>query len=398
MTSTHRLIPAADALAAHGMPSPLPSMHSTARIKCLIVDDIEENLVALEALLQHDDIEVLKASSGRDALELLLEHGDVALALLDVQMPEMNGFELAELIRGSERTRHIPLIFMTAGTREQNWQFRGYETGAVDFLYKPIDPHMLTSKANVFFELHRRRQALAQELQERTEALRINEMFMAVLSHDLRTPLMSITAAASVLKRGLPPDKAANMVDRVLRSSSRMGRMIEDLLDLTRIRQAGGLSLQLGMADMHGIVQRAAEELQTGFPDRQIVTDLDGDLEGTWDTERMCQVLINLVGNAVHHGAADQPVNILADGTQAGKVAVTVRNHGTIPPDLLPHLFDPFRGRERPPGRHQGLGLGLFIADQIVRAHGGHIEVASADDITQFRVNLPRVCRERRAG
>ncbi|MDP1051378.1 hypothetical protein Q6251_30495, partial [Klebsiella quasipneumoniae] len=86
-------------------------------------------------------------------------------------------------------TRHIPLIFMTAGSREHNWQFRGYESGAVDFLYKPIDPHMLTTKANVFFELHQRKQALAHQLQERTEALRINEMFMAVLSHDLRTPL-----------------------------------------------------------------------------------------------------------------------------------------------------------------------------------------------------------------
>jgi signal transduction histidine kinase len=173
--------------------------------------------------------------------------------------------------------------------------------------------------------------------------------------------------------------------------------MIEDLLDLTRIRQAGGLSLQLGTADMHGIVQRAAEELQTGFPDRQIVTDLDGDLEGVWDSERLCQVLTNLVGNAVHHGAADQPVNILADGTQSKTVAVTVRNRGAIPPELLPHLFNPFRGRERPPGRHQGLGLGLFIADQIVRTHGGRIEVQSAHDVTQFRVELPRVSRPLRS-
>ena len=98
------------------------------RIKCLLVDDVPENLIALEALLESGRVEVLKAQSGPEALELLLHHGDVALALLDVQMPDMNGFELAELIRGSERTRHIPLIFMTAGSREQNWQFRGYES------------------------------------------------------------------------------------------------------------------------------------------------------------------------------------------------------------------------------------------------------------------------------
>ena len=129
---------------------PAPAMSHTDRIKCLLVDDVQENLIALEALLQRDGLDILKAQSGPEALELLLTHGDVALALLDVQMPEMNGFELAELIRGSERTRHIPLIFITAGSREQNWQFKGYESGAVDFLYKPIDPHMLTTKAGVF--------------------------------------------------------------------------------------------------------------------------------------------------------------------------------------------------------------------------------------------------------
>ena len=108
---------------------PPPPMPQTDRTKCLLVDDVEENLIALEALLQRDGLDILKAQSGPEALELLLAHDDVALALLDVQMPEMNGFELAELIRGSERTRHIPLIFMTAGSREQNWQFRGTRAG-----------------------------------------------------------------------------------------------------------------------------------------------------------------------------------------------------------------------------------------------------------------------------
>ena len=365
-------------------------MPQTDRTKCLLVDDVEENLIALEALLQRDGLDILKAQSGPEALELLLAHDDVALALLDVQMPEMNGFELAELIRGSERTRHIPLIFMTAGSREQNWQFRGYESGAVDFLYKPIDPHMLTNKAGVFFELHRRKQALAHELRARTEALRINEMFMAVLSHDLRTPLQSIVAAASVLKRQPSPDKTALMADRVLGASQRMGHMIEDLLDVTRIRQAGGLALQLGPAHMQTLVQRTLDEAATSHPERGIESILEGDLAGTWDTERLCQVVTNLVGNALHHGSADQPVRICADGNLPETVSITVSNGGTIPPELMPHLFDAFRGGEREPGRHQGLGLGLFIAHQIVRAHRGAIEAKSQDNVTTFRVTLPR--------
>lgn len=365
-------------------------MPQTDRTKCLLVDDVEENLIALEALLQRDGLDILKAQSGPEALELLLAHDDVALALLDVQMPDMNGFELAELIRGSERTRHIPLIFMTAGSREQNWQFRGYESGAVDFLYKPIDPHMLTNKASVFFELHRRKQALAHELRARTEALRINEMFMAVLSHDLRTPLQSIVAAASVLKRLPSPDKTALMADRVLGASQRMGHMIEDLLDVTRIRQAGGLALQLGPAHMQTLVQRTLDEVATSHPERPIDSTLAGDLAGTWDAERLCQVITNLVGNALHHGSADHPVRIAVDGSRPEEVSITVSNGGTIPAGLLPHLFDPFRGGEREPGRHQGLGLGLFIAHQIVRAHHGTIEARSHNDVTSFRVTLPR--------
>lgn len=365
-------------------------MSQSERIKCLIVDDVEENLVALEALLQRDGLEILKAHSGPQALELLLHHGDVALALLDVQMPEMNGFELAELIRGSERTRHIPLIFMTAGSREQNWQFRGYESGAVDFLYKPIDPHMLCNKAKVFFELHERKRALAQQLQERTEALRVNEMFMAVLSHDLRTPLQSITAAATVLKRQPDADKVATMAERMLGSSQRMGRMIEDLLDVTRIRQAGGLALAPTRLGMDTLVQRTVDEMEAGFPDRRIERHLEGDLQGQWDGERLSQVLTNLLGNAMHHGDPAQPVRVSVDGTAPQSVQLTVSNGGSIPAELLPHLFDPFRGRERKPGQHQGLGLGLFIAQQIVQSHRGRIDASSQDGITRFRVELPR--------
>ena len=360
------------------------------RIKCLLVDDVEENLVALEALLQRDGIEILKAQSGPEALELLLDNSDIALALLDVQMPEMNGFELAELMRGSERTRHIPLIFMTAGSREQNWQFRGYESGAVDFLYKPIDPHMLTTKAQVFFELHERKQALARELAERTEALRINEMFMAVLSHDLRTPLMAITAAASLLKRQPDPDRTGTIADRVLGSCQRMTGMIEDLLDVTRIRQAGGLAMQNAPADLEALVRRVVAELQAGFPERHIESALQGDLQGVWDGERLCQVLTNLIGNAVHHGQPDEPVRVALDGRRAAIVVLEVSNGGTIAPEQLAHLFDPFRGRDRVPGRHQGLGLGLFIAREIVRAQGGRIDVSCKDGTICFRVELPR--------
>src|ERR1035441_1924086 len=139
-------------------------------IKFLLVDDKTENLFALEAIIRREGLEVLLARSGSDALELLLVH-DVSLALLDVQMPMMDGFELAELMRGTERTKHVPIIFVTAGARDPQRVFRGYESGAVDFLFKPIEPHILKSKADVFFELARERREVSQRSEEHTSEL-----------------------------------------------------------------------------------------------------------------------------------------------------------------------------------------------------------------------------------
>ena len=139
----------------------------------LLVDDLEENLVALEALLRRDGLHLLKATSGDQALELLLEH-EVALALVDVQMPGLDGFQLAELMRGNERTKHVPIIFVTAGTGGQR-RFQGYEAGAVDFIQKPIEADILRSKASVFYDLYRQKQQLAaqrDELAAQTDALR----------------------------------------------------------------------------------------------------------------------------------------------------------------------------------------------------------------------------------
>src|ERR1700753_358558 len=140
----------------------------------LLVDDLEENLLSLEALLRRDGLVQLKARSGDEALELLLRH-EVALALVDVQMPGLNGLELAELMRGNERTRRVPIIFVTAGSGDVQRRFRGYEAGAVDFISKPIEPDILRGKADVFFELYRQRQRISaqrDELEAQAEALK----------------------------------------------------------------------------------------------------------------------------------------------------------------------------------------------------------------------------------
>ncbi|AVO50958.1 hybrid sensor histidine kinase/response regulator [Melaminivora suipulveris] len=359
------------------------------RVKCLLVDDVPENLVALEALLHGEDVEILKASSGPAALELLLTHADVALALLDVQMPEMNGFELAELIRGSERTRHIPLIFMTAGAHDQRRQFRGYESGAVDFLYKPIDPHMLLTKARVFFDLQRQKRALAYQLRQRTEELYLNEMFMAVLGHDLRTPLSAILATAGALQRPMDPQKVQALAAKAQQAGKRMQSMIEDLLDVTRARQNGGLVMLAAPIDLAQQAERVVQEVRAGHPQRELVLRSGGDLRGSWDEARLGQMLANLLSNAMHHGTPGQAVELELDGSVPTSVVLRVANGGEIAPALLPRLFEPFRGREGD-SEHKGLGLGLFIVHQIVQAHGGKIEAVSEGGRTCFTVRLPR--------
>lgn len=371
-----------------------PHLAELPRVKCLIVDDLEENIVALCALLRRDDVELLTARSGAEALELLLVN-EVALAFLDVQMPDMDGFELAELIRGSERTRDVPLIFVTAGAHDQRRLFKGYETGAVDFLYKPIDPHILRNKADVFFQLHRQKQQLARELAERTETLRMNEMFMAVLGHDLRSPLGAVVMSAALLPRLSPDPEIHKAAERIASSGKRMSRMIEDVLDMARARLAGGLPLKIEAADLAEILQRVVAEQQTARPGRLIELSIAGDLKGQWDVGRLAQVAANLIGNALQHGARESTVQVRADGSHPDIIVFTVANTGNIPHEVLPHLFDPFRSGRQAAERKDGLGLGLYIVQQIVRAHHGSVHVQLGEPgRTVFRVELPRGTRQ----
>ncbi|MEO8797764.1 MAG: response regulator, partial [Polyangiaceae bacterium] len=210
-------------------------------VKFLLVDDREENLIALEALLERDDLILLKAQSGEEALEYLLKH-DVALALLDVQMPGMDGFELAELMRGSERSRHVPIIFVTGDSTQQKRVFQGYDAGAVDFLIKPIEPGILKHKTATFFSLYRQRQQLE-------ETLRLNETFVAAVGHDLKNPLNSIVMSTSLLAEKAQDPETERLIERVRSSGLRMARMIDDLFDLSRARSGVGIPIERAHVD-----------------------------------------------------------------------------------------------------------------------------------------------------
>ena len=353
-------------------------------VAVLAVDDIPDNLDVLEALLTEPGLRVLRAAGGREALELLLRRDDIAVALLDVQMPEMDGFELAELMRGAERTRHVPIIFLTAGAPEAARLFRGYEAGAVDFLYKPLDISLLRSKVQVFIELFRQRQLLAAQLEEHRQLLRMSEMLFGVLGHDLRTPLSAIVTSAEVLRLRSRDDETLRRVASTIQSASaRMTRLIAQLLDFGAAR-LGNLPIKPRQANLANLCEVAISELR----DRcTFEVHEAGDVSGTWDPDRLLQVFSNLLGNAVQHGERDKAVRVRLCGTEPADIVIEVTNTGAMPADTSEVLFTPFASSS---AATRGTGLGLYIVDQIVKAHGGSVLGRSEEGSTTFTVRIPR--------
>jgi signal transduction histidine kinase len=372
--------------------------------KVLIVDDLADNLQALDALIRHEQRTVFHAASGEQALQLLLEH-EFALAILDVQMPGMDGFELAELMRGTERTRHIPIVFTSAAGRELNYAFKGYETGAVDFLYKPLDSDAVRSKVNVFVALdqqrHESRRQVAQLEQSRREqqqlleelhitqaelqrSLRMRDDFMSLVAHELRTPLNTLFLESQMrilqLQRGnfdaLGPDRLPSMVARDQRQIQSMIRLIDDMLDVSRIR-SGSLSIRPSPIELMVLLERVASDLalQASGYGSSLRLHAHPPVLGCWDESRIEQVVINLLTNALRYGGGT-PVDIMVAATDS-EVRVDVIDGGIgIAPADQQRIFEPFE-RGAANGEVKGLGLGLAISRQLSEAHGGRLFVTS---------------------
>ncbi len=379
-------------------------MKSQVLSKVLIVDDLADNLQALDALIRHERRIVFHAASGEQALQLLLEH-EFALAILDIQMPGMDGFELAELMRGTERTRHIPIVFTSAAGRELNYAFKGYESGAVDFLYKPLDSDAVRSKVNVFVALDQQRhegrrqveeleqsrkeqQQLLEELHvtqlELQRSLRMRDDFMSLVAHELRTPLNTLFLESQMrilqLQRGnfdaLGPDRLPAMVARDQRQIQSMIRLIDDMLDVSRIR-SGSLSIRPTAFELTGLLKRVISDLslQASGYGSTLTLHPHAPVEGCWDEFRIEQVIINLLTNAMRYGGA-RPVDIVVEaGEQEVRIDVIDAGIGISEADQR-RIFEPFE-RGSGSGEVKGLGLGLAISRQLAEAHGGRLSVSS---------------------
>ncbi|HYD17198.1 MAG TPA: response regulator [Patescibacteria group bacterium] len=365
----------------------------------LLVDDLAENLLSLEALLRREGLVLLKARSGTEALELLLQH-EVALALLDVQMPGMDGFELAELMRGTERTRRIPIIFLTAGSADRSRRFRGYEAGAVDFIYKPIEPDVLKSKTSVFFDLHRQQQELQRQrdqLQEKSEenarllaesleyasalrdADRRKDEFLATLAHELRNPLAPIRNGLQILRMSKDEEMSANVREMMDRQLSHLVRLIDDLLDVSRISQ-GKIVLRRGLISIQAAVDSAVESSRTLIDGGRHRLVLDVVPEPIWieaDPIRISQIITNLLNNAAKYTPEGGEIRVSVREDNGG-ARVTVADNGIgISAEMLPRIFELFTQVDYKMEQSQGgLGIGLALVRKLVALHGG---TATAD-------------------
>ncbi|HVT39054.1 MAG TPA: sensor histidine kinase [Gemmatimonadaceae bacterium] len=239
-------------------------------------------------------------------------------------------------------------------------------------------------------------QALAESITRYTEDLdRSKEMFVAILGHDLRTPLGVISMSSQhMLAAGVLGEPYRSLAGRIARSSARMSDMVADLLDFTRSRLGAGIPVGRASMDMGTVVCQAVDEMAAAHPESSLHCTVSGDLRGSWDSGRIAQLMANLLGNAVQHGSAETPITVTAQG-EAGEVVLRVHNHGpAIPSSELHDVFSPLKrlkSGEEAPRDPSNLGLGLYIAERIAIAHGGSISVSSSSEAgTAFTVRLPR--------
>ncbi|HEX8434480.1 sensor histidine kinase [Archangium sp.] len=226
------------------------------------------------------------------------------------------------------------------------------------------------------------------------EEAQFRERFIGILGHDLRNPLNAISLTARALRRRSVSPAQQQLAQRIEASAARMGNMISDILDLTRARLSGGIPLHLKSTRLPEVCEQVVEELSVAYPGRAISLETEGEGEGFWDSDRLAQVVSNLVGNALEHGTPEGTIFVRCL-SESDRQVLEVSNPGApIPPHMLATLFDPFRQVSRRNGRRSGLGLGLFIVRELVEAHGGQVSVRSSEEEgTTFTVLLPRDAR-----
>jgi len=368
------------------------------KINILIVDDRPENIIALEALLQRDDINIISTTNPNEALKLSWEM-DIAIGLIDVQMPEMDGFELVEILKSNPRTKDILIIFVTAISKETKYAVRGLNTGAVDYLYKPLDPFVTSAKVDSFIQFVRNQRELKKKNKEleayqkelilakkhAEQGKRIKENFLASMSHELRTPINGIIGIAHLLAKTDLSEEQHEMLKLLAISSDSLLGVINDILDLSKI-EAGKFKITRTETDLPRLCDSVVNLLSIRAKEKnlRLITELDPMLPNQIlaDSLRLNQILMNLIGNAVKftsEGSVTLRVEAIDFKGNSVKLRFLVIDTGIgIAKENTEKIFETFeQADDNTTINFGGTGLGLSIVKNLTKLKGGTLQVQS---------------------
>jgi len=385
-------------------------------IKILLVDDREDNLFSIETVLAKDGYKMTKARSGKEALKILLREYDFTLILMDVQMPDINGIEAASMIYEREKLKHIPIIFITANDYSDDYVFKGYKTGGVDYIYKPINPDLLRAKVAVFVDLYRKNHLLLaheqrlqeinteleQRVKERTDELltkntelqltnaelkRVNndlDSFVYAASHDLKAPVSNIEGLLHTLMDAMPDDAAKDegvlqIIEMINKSILRFKSTIQDLTDITKIQKNFEEELEeVFLSDILESVQVNLNELITKSK-AKISVDIQDCPAIKFSRKNLNSILYNLISNAIKYRSPERVPEVkIKAGIYKDYILLKVSDNGLgMNPSDKDKIFSMFK---RLHNHVEGSGVGLYIVKRILENSGGKIEVESQPD------------------
>ncbi|MCK5521604.1 MAG: response regulator [Thiomargarita sp.] len=370
--------------------------------KILIVDDKIENIIALERLLAKQNVNIIRANSGNQGLTMTLQH-DFALALIDVQMPEMDGFEMVQIMRQDIKTQYLPVIFISAIYQDDYHKTKGIKIGAVDFITKPIVPEILLYKVHIFIEIYEQKKKLEQEIAERIKvenalkkakeeaesANRIKGEFLAIFSHEIRNPMNAVMGFNDLLSSEITDKKQKNYLNSIHTACNSILILINDILDFSKI-EAGRLDIQYYNTNIINMFNELQKNFTINFTEKNLefIVEVDKTLphDLILDETRLRQVLVNLISNAIKFteygqiklSALKKPVEQV-DGEHQIDLIIIVEDSGIgIPDDQQDIIFEPFRQQEgQNTQKYGGTGLGLSITKHLVEMMNGYISVKS---------------------
>lgn len=365
------------------------------KVKILIVDDRPENLFSLEAILDDDDREIVQASSGNEALKLAIKN-EFALILSDVQMPGMDGFEMVEILRSNPKNKFVPVIFVTAISKEEQYVHQGYSEGAVDYLFKPLDPTVVKSKTDIFVSLYKQKMRLKSQKKELLHLNKEKNHFIGMAAHDLRNPLGVVQYFSKFLMDDNVDHFDAEVLEHleIIHSTSNfMMNMVNELLDLTKI-ESGTFTLNKESVTIKVLVEQAVKinQIVAKRKDIELSFEVSDDVPNCMlDYGKMTQVLNNLIGNAIKYSNPNSAASVKA-WKEGEFIKISVIDNGQgIPPSEIRKLFQPFQTTSvQSTGGEKSTGLGLTIVAKMVEAHEGQISVESeVGKGSAFTVSLP---------